>query len=80
MTCVGDREHDLGTVFREPSKNEEGPLGSVPLEAAEEGIDAVRDPAGMGQPIIPSHDRLQCFDLKVFLDVYGEEVRGLDLC
>jgi len=74
MTGVGDREHNLGTVLREPSKNEEGSSGSAPLEAAEESIDAMRDPARTGQPLIPSYDRLQRFDLKIFLDVYSEEV------
>jgi len=35
---------------------------------------------GWDQPLVASYDRLQRFDLKVFLDVYGEEVRGRKLC
>jgi hypothetical protein len=67
-------------VLREPSKNEEGPSGSASLKAAEQRIDAVGDPARMGQPFVPSYDRFQRFDLKIFLDVYGKEVRGRELC
>jgi hypothetical protein len=76
MTGGGDREHDIRPVLCEPPKNEERAARSVPFETGQQGVDAAPDPAGAGHPLIAPYDRLQRFDVKIFLDVHCKEVRG----
>jgi hypothetical protein len=79
MTSLGDREYNFRAVRRQPSKNEECASCSVPLEAAEEGLDTMRYPARAGQPLVAFDDRFKRFDLEVLLDVYCNEVSGRGL-
>src|SRR4051812_19018344 len=76
VTGCGDRADHLWPIFRQPTENEECPARSGARQCGEQQIDAARHSARMRKPLVARDDRLQGFDLKVFLYIYREEVFG----
>src|SRR6185503_20632432 len=80
VSRVCDRAYDMRAVFCQPTQNEKRPAGSMPVQARQQRVDAARNAARVGDPLVAPHHRLHCFYLEILLDIYGEEMRGRDLC
>lgn len=51
----------------------------MPVETSKQSIDTVRYPTRLQEPFIALDDGLHRFGVKVLLDIYREEMRGIEL-
>ncbi len=75
MTRRSNSEHDFGTVFCYPPKDEESAPRVVLVQEAEQRVDAARKSRWTRDPLVARDSGFQRFYLEVFLDVDGKEVR-----